>query len=109
MDEDVERKMAHIAAAIPQGSYRYTTHGAHQRIARGLRRREIEEAAAGGEITEDYPDHHYGPAALVFGRTAEGKVLHLLCSLRSIVDLITVYEPDPAEWEADLKTRRRKA
>jgi hypothetical protein len=41
-------------------------------------------------------------------KTAEGKPLHLLCSLRPIVDLITVYVPDPAEWEENLKTRRKK-
>jgi hypothetical protein len=107
MDEDVKRKMAHIAEAISQGNYRYTLHGAQQRIARGLRRHEIEEAAASGEIIEDYPGHHYGPACLVLGKTAEGKPLHLLCSLRPTVDLITVYEPDPVEWEEDLKTRRK--
>jgi hypothetical protein len=62
MDEELNRKMAHISAAISQRNYRYTLHGAQQRIARGLRRQEIEEAAASGEIIEDYPEHHYGPA-----------------------------------------------
>jgi hypothetical protein len=105
--DDHDAKMAAIAQAVAQGQYRYTVHGAQQRIARGIRRHEIEQAIARGEIIEDYPGHHYGPACLVFGRTHEGKVLHVLCALQPVVGIVTVYEPNPHEWEADLKTRRR--
>ncbi len=108
MNSNLQQKMASIAEAIARGRYRYTVHGAQQRIARRIRRREIEEAIAGGEIIEDYPQHHYGPACLILGRTARGRPLHLLCSVRAVVDIVTVYEPDPQEWEADLKTRRTR-
>ena len=108
MSDDLQQKMAQIAQAVGQGRYRYTVHGAQQRIARRLRRQEIEQAIASGEIIEDYPQHHCGPACLILGRTAQGKALHVLCSLRATVDIITVYEPEPTEWEADLKTRRRR-
>ena len=101
-------KMAYIAAAIKAGRYRYTLHGAKQRIARGIKRQEIEQATASGEIIEDYPEHHYGPACLVLGKTTKGKAIHLLFSLREIVDIITVYEPTLEDWEEDLKTRRIK-
>jgi hypothetical protein len=101
------QKMARIARAVSFGRYRYTIHAAQQRIARAIRRNEIESAIMRGEIIEDYPEHRYGPCCLVFGITDNGKALHIVCSLREIVDVITVYEPDPAEWEADLRTRRR--
>ena len=68
---------------------------------------ELEEVIAGGEIIEDYPVHQFGPACLVYGRTALGKVLHVVCSLRETVDVITLYEPDREEWEDDLKTRKK--
>jgi hypothetical protein len=100
--------MAQIARAVAEGRYRYTVHGAQQRIARGLHRQDIEDAIAGGEIIEDYPTHHYGPACLILGRTRSGKALHLVCSKRTTVDIITVYEPDVTEWETDLRTRRPK-
>lgn len=61
-----------------------------------------------GKIIEDYPKHHYGPACLVYGITTEGKVLHIVCSLRETIDIITVYEPDIEEWEDNLKERRVK-
>lgn len=101
--------MIHVRLAVAEGRYRYTIHAAQQRIARRIRRAEIEYALANGEIVEDYPEHHYGPACLVLGRTLEGRALHLVCSLRSPVDLITVYEPEPDEWEEDWKRRRRRA
>ena len=98
-------KMAYIAKAIKEGRYRYTIHGVKQRISRKIGRQEIEDATLSGEIIEDYPDHHYGPACLVLGRTTKGKSLHILYSLREIVDLITIYEPDLDEWQEDLKIR----
>lgn len=100
------QKLDHIKKAVSKGRYKYTIHGAKQRIARRLKRVEIEEAIKGSEIIEDYPKHHYGPACLLLGKTAEGKSLHVLCSLQETVDIITVYEPDLDEWE-DLKTRRK--
>ena len=106
MTDDLTEKMAAIARAVAQGQYRYTVHGARQRIARSIRGHEVEEAISDGEIIEDYPYHHYGPASLVFGKTAEGKVLHVLCGVRPLVVIITVYAPDPREWELDLRTRR---
>jgi hypothetical protein len=99
--------MASIARAVAEGSYRYTVHGARQRIERRLAGDEIEAAIESGEIIEDYPEHHYGPCCLILGFTSSGKALHLVCSCRSVVDIITVYEPDPSEWEPDLRTRKR--
>lgn len=106
MSNDLTKQMAQIAQAVATGQYQYTVHGAQQRIARQIHRDEIEEAIRGGEIIEDYSQHHYGPACLILGRTRSGRPLHILCSVRTVVDIITVYEPDPNEWEADLRTRR---
>jgi len=105
---DRTQTMARIAHLVAQGQYRYTVHGAQQRIARGIRRHEVEEAVASGEIIEEYPAHHYGPACLVFGRSNAGRPLHILFGLEPILVIATLYEPDPEEWEEDLKTRRRR-
>lgn len=106
MPDDLQQKMTLIAQAVASGHYRYTVHGAQQRIARGIQGHETEEVIATGEIIEDYAQHHHGPACLVLGRTAQGKVLHILCSCRPVVDIITVYEPNLSEWAQDFKTRR---
>jgi Domain of unknown function (DUF4258) len=99
--------MAAIAQAVAQGRYRYTVHGVRQLIALGLGRAEIEEIIRSGEIVEEYPQHHYGPCCLILGHTSVGKALHVVCSCRTVVDIITVYEPDASEWESDLRTRKR--
>lgn len=106
MSNPLSQQMAAIAQAVAQGQYRYTVHGARQRIVRNISRAELEEAIQSGEIIEDYPHHHYGPCCLILGRTAQGKALHVLCSCQVVVDIITVYEPDRAEWEDDLRTRK---
>ena len=100
-------RLNYIKEAIRKGRYRYTIHGAKQRITRKVKKSEIEEIIESSEIIEDYPKHHYGSACLLLGKTAKGKNLHLLCSVRETIDIITVYEPDLAEWEKDLKTRRK--
>jgi hypothetical protein len=81
VDEDLLQKKKHIAKAIGQGNYRYTLHAAQQRIARRINRLEIEAVLTNGEIIEDYPEHHYGPACLLYRITKQGKVIHILCSL----------------------------
>jgi hypothetical protein len=106
MSSSLDRQMAAIANAVAHGQYRYTVHGAQQRIARNLSREDIEEAVQSGEIIEDYPQHHYGLCCLILGFTGTGRVLHMVCSCRAMVDIITVYEPDLTEWEPDLRTRR---
>jgi hypothetical protein len=109
MADNEQQKLAHIRDAFARRSYRYTVHAVQQRIARGILGSETEEAIVSAEIVEDYPQHHYGPCCLIFGRTGAGRPLHLVCSLRSTVDIVTVYEPDAEEWETDLKTRRRQS
>jgi len=51
-------------------------------------------------VIEDYPDDKYGPSCLVLGFAAAGKVIHVQYSYpaRTLVKIITVYEPDPNEW-----------
>ncbi len=104
---DIKQKLANLAREVTLGRYRYTIHGTQQRIARRLKREDIEQAILKGEIIEDYPEHHYGPACLLMGVTKKGKVLHVLCGLEPVVTIITVYEPDPNEWESNWKVRKK--
>jgi hypothetical protein len=44
---------------------------------------------------------------LVFGYTKGGRALHVQCThpVRFRIKIITVYEPDPAEWIGFMKRR----
>ena len=58
-----------------------------------------------GEIIEDYPDDFPHPSCLIFGRTKENKILHIVVgSDSSNLFFITAYFPSTDKFENDLKT-----
>lgn len=70
---------------------------------------EVYEAVCNGEAIEEYSDDKPYPSALIFGRTAAGRPLHIVCAYNADEDMtivITVYQPDPELW-IDLKRRKR--
>ena len=68
---------------------------------------EIREVLAVAEIIEDYPSDKYGPSCLLLGFNLAGRPIHLHVSYpsRPLLEIITLYEPDPALW-ADFRTRK---
>jgi hypothetical protein len=101
MIEDIRQKFRSL-------QYEYTLHAVDQSILKSITRREVEEAVASGGIIEDYPTDKYGPSCLIFGLTARGRPLHIQCThpTHQRVKIITLYEPDVAEW-IDSRVRRR--
>ena len=94
-----------IQNRIRQRKYRFSGHSVKRMIKRDMTRQEVESAILTGEIIEEYPDDKYSPSCLVYGKTEDGRDLHIQVSLPPIVVIITVYEPDPEEW-GDCKVRR---
>ena len=87
-----------IQNALVARTFRYTKHGAEQRINRGISSDEIEQAVLAGEIIEDYPFDKYGPSCLILGKTERGRTLHIQIALYPIISIVTVYEPIPEKW-----------
>jgi len=76
---------------------------------RYILRRVILESVESFEIIEEYPADKYLPSYLIFSRH-EDSIFHVLFAVDVAgenVRMITTYRPNPEEWEADLKTRRR--
>ena len=92
-----------------QHQYEYSLHAADQAILRRIVREEVEQAIQNGTVIEDYPSDKYGPSCLILGYSKDGRPLHIQCThpARPQVKIITVYEPDPAEW-AEFKERRSR-
>ncbi|MPZ75442.1 MAG: DUF4258 domain-containing protein [Deltaproteobacteria bacterium] len=70
---------------------------------------EVLEALNGGEIIEEYADDRPYPSCLILGRTHAKRPLHIVCaplSTEQRLIIITIYQPDPARWEADFKGRK---
>jgi len=96
-----------IRIKIRAGQYEFSKHALDQSILRKISLQELQDVIASGEIIEDYPEDKYGPSCLVLGFTKKGRPLHAQCSYpsRPLVKIITLYEPDPAQW-IDFRVRR---
>ena len=94
-----------IRGKIKAGNYRFSDHAVKNMIKRSIERREVESAVLAGEIIEKYPGDKYSPSCLVYGKTEEGRDIHVQLSLPPKVVIITTYEPNPAEW-LDCRKRR---
>jgi hypothetical protein len=91
-----------IRAKVGSGYFEYSQHALDQSILRKISVAELREAIACCEVIEDYPGDKYSPSCLVLGLITSGRPLHVHCShpSRTLVKIITVYEPDPASWES---------
>ena len=98
-------KIEEIRRAFREKQFRYTKHGLEQRINRDISSQEIDQTIFNGEIIEDYPADKYGPSCLVYGKTKEGRPLHVQIAFLPIVSIVTAYEPNPDEW-IDNRIRR---
>jgi len=96
-----------IRAKFARDEFEFSKHATDQSILREISVSEIREAITKAEIIEDYPDDKYGPSCLLLGFTLANRPIHLQCSYpsRLIIKVVTVYEPDPAEW-VDYRVRR---
>jgi hypothetical protein len=67
-------------------------------------------SALAGKVIEKYPDDKPFPSCLVYGRTMDGRPLHVVCAMPKHVDMliiVTVYIPTEKEW-IEFRKRRRK-
>ena len=70
---------------------------------------DVESCLQTGEIIEFYPDDFPHPSCLIFGRTQENKILHIVVgSDSSTLFFITAYFPNTDKFEKDLKTRKEQ-
>jgi hypothetical protein len=88
----------------------FKVHAVIQMEERDITVQMVREALENGDDIESRPDEEPYPGRLVLGICRAGS-LHV--AVRDNVDadeiiVETVYFPDPAMWEPDLKTRRRK-
>lgn len=79
------------------------------RADRMIRRTEVRQAIAEGEVIEDYPGDARGHSCLVLGFGNEGRPIHVVCSAKEdYLAVITAYLPDEEEWFDDFKVRIKR-
>ncbi len=102
-------ELRRIQGEVSTGQHRFTVHSISRAGAHNLTLDEVEQAVLSSDATiiEDYPTDPRGPSCLLYGKTLQGDVVHVVCSTAPGIAVITCYRPDPSMWDTDLKTRKR--
>jgi hypothetical protein len=95
---------------MKSGRLVFRVHAIQRMFQRQVSERDIRHVLRSGEVIERYPDAVPYPSRLMLG-WAGSRALHVVAAenekdRETIV--ITVYEPDPEIWEADVKRRKQK-
>lgn len=96
-----------IRRQLSNGDFEFSRHAFKRAVERNISSMEIQQSGAQAKIIEDYPEDKYAPSSLLLGFTATNRPLHIQVSHveSDLLKIITIYEPDPAEWYD--YTRRR--
>ncbi|MHB8766273.1 MAG: DUF4258 domain-containing protein [Deferrisomatales bacterium] len=108
MDKDIPTLRRVRAAAARR--ILFLPHAARQmsRPDRMIRAFEVRRVIESGDVIEDYPDDLRGPSCLMLGLGRDDRPIHVVRAPRDeYLAVIIAYLPDPAAWEAGLRTRRR--
>ncbi len=86
----------------------FRDHATRRMMQRGIRASEIRSVLEQEEVIEDYPNAFPAPSRLLLG-WVRGRPLHVVAAdhpALPVIFIISVYEPDPNQWEPDFKRRR---
>ena len=98
--------MEWIREQVETKNYQLKVHALERASERGIDQISLREALLNGEVIEDYPHDRRGHSCLVYGKSQEGKDIHVVCGMTDeTLWVITVYEPDEIDW-IDPRTRR---
>ena len=86
----------------------YRQHAIRRMFERAISEAEVRQVLESGRVIEAYPDDTPYPSALLLGYSADRPLHVVYADIEGENEriIITVYEPDPARWEADLATRK---
>ncbi len=88
-------------------AFKFTGHAVRKMFARAISREEVLGVLANGEAIAEYPDDRPHPSKLILGRSGD-RPLHVVAALdgeRATCYIVTVYEPDPSQWDAEFRRR----
>ena len=87
----------------------YRLHAVKRMFERKISAEEVRYVLETGESIEEYPDDTPYPSRLILG-CYKGRIIHIVAAnnrLDEEIIVITLYEPDPSEWDQECKKRIR--
>lgn len=102
------KALEEIRVKLSAGEFEFSRHAFKRAVERNISEVEIKEAGAAASLIEDYPTDKYAPSCLLLGFTKGGRPLHLQVSYigQELIKIITLYQPNAAEWSEDYARRR---
>ena len=96
-----------LCRQLASGEFEFSHHAFRRAVERNISDDEIRQAGMNARIIEDYPDDKYTASCLLLGFTRSGRPLHLHVSRGESdqVKIITLYQPDPTEWDVSFELR----
>lgn len=86
----------------------FRLHAIQRMFERWISVEDVRQVVSGGETIREYPDDSPYPSRLLLGWIG-ARPLHVVAATNAAdgeTIVITVYEPDPSQWEADFKRKR---
>ena len=77
----------------------YRVHAVLRMAQRGIREEEVADVVSQGKEMESYPNDVPYPSRLLLGWVANRPIHVVTAETGSEIIIITVYEPDPAQWQ----------
>jgi hypothetical protein len=75
-------------------------------VERDIREEDVAEAVAHGKVIEDYPEDKPYPSRLLLGWVNNRPIHVVSATSEHEIIIITVYEPDPAQWAPGFEKRK---
>ena len=88
----------------------FRVHAIQRMFQRRVSEEVVKQVVVAGETIEMYPDDKPFPSRLMLGWIGSRPV-HVVVADNAVAQeaiIITVYQPDPEEWEAGFKRRKRR-
>ena len=85
----------------------YRLHAVKRMFERRISADEVRYVLETGEAIEEYPDDTPYPSRLIMG-WYKGRPIHVVAANNSLdkeIIIITVYEPDPSEWDPECREK----
>lgn len=90
-------------------TFEYTGHATRRLFERNFEADDMETAVRNGEAITDYPDEKPYPCVLLLS-FIRFRPIHVVVAFNAQTEvclIVTVYEPDPAIWSTDFRTKRK--
>ena len=106
----IREKARQNAADLEGAKILWSRHAIVELANENWTREAVEKSLVDAELIEDYPTQHRPlPDCLVLGQLNPGEPLHAVVAVDEANDrlfIVTVYKPNPEEWENDWRTRK---